>query len=178
MRRSRRYFDRNRCPRILDIGCGFGRWALDVAAIEGTSVVGVDYAEEGVRAAEAWARRRTADARFVAARSIELPFPPSTFDGVLAALLLDNLSRDDLARTMVEVGRTARAGARGFFVFNPFVTEPPDAPASDNPTSGCKHVAYGDDELPSCLPGWTVTGRQTSDEGFRIVESVFRGSPA
>jgi ubiquinone/menaquinone biosynthesis C-methylase UbiE len=175
MGRCRRSFAAASCARVLDLGCGFGRWAVDLATLEGTSVVGVDYAEEGVRAAEAWARRRNADARFVAARSTELPFPPATFDGVLAALILDNLSRDDLARTMTAVGRATRARARGFFVFNPLVTESGDPAAEDNPTRGCMHVAYRDDELPSLLAGWTVTGRQASDEGFRILEAAFEG---
>jgi ubiquinone/menaquinone biosynthesis C-methylase UbiE len=59
--------------------------------------VGVDYPEQGIRAATAWARRAGFNARFVVASAMAMPFDGRRFDAVLAALVLHNLSRGDRA---------------------------------------------------------------------------------
>ena len=69
-----------------------------------------------------------------------------------------------------------RPQARGFFVFNPVVPgADPSAASDDNPTRGCMQVAYADDELATCLPGWSVTRVGVSSEGLRIVEATAHG---
>jgi ubiquinone/menaquinone biosynthesis C-methylase UbiE len=175
MEQCRSFFEANPCERLLDLGCGFGRWALFLAGHGPVEIVGVDYAENGIRAASAWARRAGANAQFLVAAATSLPFRRATFDGVLAALLLDNLSRADLGRTLREINYSTRSGARGFFVFNPYLTEADLSSApDDNPTKECMHVAYKDDELPAALPGWAVVRTIVSAERFRIVEGIYR----
>ena len=143
-----------------------------------SSILGVDYAENGLRAAKALTRRTGASLHLVAATAVALPFTRRTFDGVLAAVLLDGLSRSDLERAMEEVGHVALIGARGFFVFNPYMTDAECAAMSqDNPTKDCMHVVYADDELPRRLPRWRVTRQARSAEGFRILEAVHVGLP-
>jgi SAM-dependent methyltransferase len=174
MEQCRTFFQMNPCARLLDLGCGFGRWALFLAGQGPAEIVGVDYAENGIQAASAWARRAGARARFLVAAATCLPFHRDTFDGVLAALLLDNLSREDLGSAVREINYSTRPGARGFFVFNPYLTEADLASVSDqNPTKDCKHVAYEDDELSACLPGWALTRTKVSAERFRLVEAVY-----
>ena len=172
MVQCRDFFTANPVRRLLDLGCGFGRWSMMLAG--GLDVVGVDYAPGGVRAASQWAKRKGARAQFVAASALALPFRPTVFDGILVALLLDNVSREDLGKVIRSVNRVVRAGSQGFFVFNPYLTEQDAARvAEDNPTKNCMHVAYRDEELPECLEGWTVRRVATSEEGFRIVEASF-----
>jgi SAM-dependent methyltransferase len=174
MLQCRSYFTANPCERLLDVGCGFGRWALFLAGETGGAIVGVDYAELGIKAASAWAARTHADAKFLVATAVALPFRRATFDGVLAALLLDNLSRPDLGRALREINGSARAGARGFFAFSPVLSEAESVAASrGNPTCGCMHVAYDDDELRESLSGWEVTRMGVSAEGFRLVEAIY-----
>jgi len=169
-----RFFTENPVRRLLDLGCGFGRWAMMLA--DEFDVVGVDYAQGGVRAASEWAKRTGSRADFVAAGALELPFRPAAFDGILVALLLDNVSREDLGKVMRNVNRVVQARSPGFFVFNPYLTERDVARMSeDNPTRSCMHVPYRDDELPGCLGGWAVSRTGVSKEGFRILEA-FRGS--
>jgi len=172
MVQCRDFFAAHPVRRLLDLGCGFGRWAMMLAG--GHDVVGVDYAPGGVRAASQWAKRKGARARFVAASGLALPFRPMAFDGALVALLLDNVSREDLGKVMGSVNRVVRAGSPGFFVFNPFLTGQDVARiAEDNPTKDCMHVVYRDEELPECLEGWAVRRVGSSKEGFRIVEASF-----
>ena len=172
MVQCRDFFAANPVRRLLDLGCGFGRWAMMLAG--DLDVVGVDYALGGVRAASRWAKRKEAGAQFVTASALTLPFRPMVFDAVLVALLLDNVSREDLGKVMGSVNRVVRAGSPGFFVFNPYLTEQDAARvAEDNPTKNCMHVAYRDEELPGCLEGWAVRRVAGSKEGFRIVEASF-----
>lgn len=66
---------------------------------------------------------RGVQARFVVGSAMALPFEESSFDGVLAALVLDNLSRVDCARAVAALSAVAQRGARGFFAFSPVLTE-------------------------------------------------------
>ena len=170
MLQCRDFFAAHPVRRLLDLGCGFGRWTMMLAG--SCDVVGVDYAQAGVGAASQWAKRKGARAQFVAASALALPFRPMVFDGILVALLLDNVSREDLGKVIQNVNRVVRAGSPGFFVFNPYLTEEDVARVTvDNPTKKCMHVSYRDDELPECLEGWTVRRARASKEGFRIVEA-------
>jgi ubiquinone/menaquinone biosynthesis C-methylase UbiE len=176
MVQCRAYFGRNACRRVLDIGCGFGRWAQYLVGHGVEEMVGIDYAMRGVRAARAWAKRSRFNARFVVGSATALPFRGPCFDGVLAALILDNLSRTDCARAVRALNSVAQVGARGFFVFNPVLTSAEIAAIpDDNPTKSCMHVAYADHELASCLAGWSVTRVGSSVERFRLIEATLVG---
>jgi ubiquinone/menaquinone biosynthesis C-methylase UbiE len=176
MERCRAYFAAHRCGRILDVGCGFGRWAEFLTRDGGREVVGIDYAEQGIRAATRWARRAGFNARFVVASATRLPFRGRPFDGVLAALVLDNLSRADCARAVRALNAVLRVGGRGFFVFSPVLTRAElEAVPDDNPSKGCTHVVYEDAELTTCLPGWSMTRRGSTGERLRVIEATYCG---
>ncbi len=173
MVRCRTYFEAHPCRRVLDLGCGFGRWARFLVGHGIEEIVGLDYAEPGIRAASAWARRAGFNARFVVGSALALPFHGRSCDGVLGALLFDNLSRADCVRAVSSLNAVVRTGARGFFVFNPFLAPAElEAMPDDNPTKGCMHVVYEDDELAACLTGWSVTRVARSAERFRLVEAT------
>jgi ubiquinone/menaquinone biosynthesis C-methylase UbiE len=176
MARCRAYFEAHPCRRVLDVGCGFGRWSQFVAGHGVEEVVGLDYAERGIRAASAWAERAKSNARFVVGSARALPFHGRPFDGVLAAVLLDNLSRADCAQAVLELNRVAQPGGHGFFAFNPVLTDAELASVPNgNPTKGCLHIVYDDHELPSILTGWSVTRVSSSVERFRVIEATFLG---
>lgn len=175
MKRCRAYFQSHPCRHLLDWGCGFGRWARYLAGQGAREVIGIDYAEGGIRAAFQWARREKFPACFLVASAAELPFCGAAFDGVMAALLLDNLTREECQRVSGELARVVRLGARGFFVFNPLLTLEELAPLpEDNPSRDCTHTVYQDVELPACLPGWGVSRTETTLEGFRVLEAIFQ----
>jgi ubiquinone/menaquinone biosynthesis C-methylase UbiE len=169
------YFVAHPCRRVLDVGCGFGRWAQYIVGHGVAEVVGVDYAEGGIRAASAWAGGDRRSTRFAVGSAMALPFRRRPFDGVLAALLLDNLNRSDCLTAVRSLNAVTQPGARGFFVFNPAFTAAELATVpDDNPTKGCMHVVYEDAELPARLPGWSITRLGCTAEGFRVVEATFQ----
>ncbi len=69
--------------RVLDLGCGEGRFARMLEA-RGSSVVGLDVTRELLRAA----RERSAGSPFVRATAELLPFPDRSFDLVISYLSL------------------------------------------------------------------------------------------
>ena len=82
MVQARSYFEAQPCRRLLDLGCGFGRWAQFLAGHGAGAIVGVDYAGGGIRAARAWAERVRFNARFVVGSVLAPPFRGRPFDGV------------------------------------------------------------------------------------------------
>jgi ubiquinone/menaquinone biosynthesis C-methylase UbiE len=72
---------------VLEIGCGSGRYALQVAATVGCRVVGVDTNGPGIETARqlVGARNMASQARFeICDASKKLPFGDATFDAVFA----------------------------------------------------------------------------------------------
>jgi SAM-dependent methyltransferase len=91
--------------RTLEVGCGEGRVARDLAA-RGHRVVGVDTAITLVRAA----RDEDARSHFVDATGSAIPFVNNSFDLVVAYNSLQVV--DDMATTVDEIGRVLVTGGR------------------------------------------------------------------
>jgi 2-polyprenyl-3-methyl-5-hydroxy-6-metoxy-1,4-benzoquinol methylase/uncharacterized protein YbaR (Trm112 family) len=95
--------------RLLDIGCGWGRWSIS-AARKGYSVVGIDPSLEAAGAATRVSRQLGVEATFVVADGRHLPFPDASFDAVFSYGVLQHFSKPDVRRTLAEVARTLRPG--------------------------------------------------------------------
>ena len=91
-------------PRVLDVGCGEGRFAAELARA-GARVVGVDVAEEPLRRARA--RHPALDVRIV---PLEGPWPleDAGFDVVWAGETIEHVA--DTAGWLSEVRRVLRSG--------------------------------------------------------------------
>ncbi len=77
-----------RGKRILDLGCGDGRFALGVAAFA-ASVEGLDPDVEGIAAAKKNAREAgVRNARFAVGAAQHLPYPDGAFDLVILSWTL------------------------------------------------------------------------------------------
>lgn len=93
---------------VLDVGCGDGALAVDLAT-RGAVVTGIDAAAEMIDAA----RRRAAahaDVTFQVAVAERLPFADARFDLVTAITVLCFV--DDSARVFHEIARVLRPGGR------------------------------------------------------------------
>ena len=97
---------------ILDIGCGTGQDAQDLARVVGPHgrVVGVDSSETMLREARARSTSTQFPVEYVLADATHLPFADLSFDAYQASRVLGHLPRPDLA--LAEMVRVARPGAR------------------------------------------------------------------
>ena len=99
--------------RVLDVGCGTGTLALELAArCPGAAVSGVDADEAMLARARDKAAGRGISLDLRAAMAQDLPFPDATFDLVVSSLFFHHLRRDDTVAVMTELLRVMRPGAR------------------------------------------------------------------
>jgi arsenite methyltransferase len=99
--------------RVLDVGCGTGFPAIEIAGRlgPGSRVVGVDVWREAVaRARRKAAAYGVANVRFVTADGARLPFRAATFDRVTSNLGVNNFA--DPEAVLRECARVARPGAQ------------------------------------------------------------------
>jgi ubiquinone/menaquinone biosynthesis C-methylase UbiE len=92
--------------RVLDVGCGEGRFAAALLDA-GVEVVGVDVAAEPLRRARA--RRADLDLRLISAEG-SWPLPDSSFDAVWAGETIEHVA--DTAGWLSEVRRVLRPGGQ------------------------------------------------------------------
>jgi 2-polyprenyl-3-methyl-5-hydroxy-6-metoxy-1,4-benzoquinol methylase len=92
--------------RVLDVGCGEGRFMAELAAV-GVEAVGVDVAEEPLRRARA--ARPDVEARLVDA-SGAWPLTDASFDAVWAGEVIEHVA--DTAGWLSEIRRVLRPGGR------------------------------------------------------------------
>lgn len=101
--------------RVIDIGCGIGGPARQIAQRYGVTVEGVDVTPDFVAVADELSRRAgVAGVRFVEASALALPFAAGSFDRALLIHVGMNIA--DKARLFAEAARVLRPGA-GFAVY-------------------------------------------------------------
>ncbi len=77
--------------RVLDLGCGVGRWSARLAAT-GVHVIGLDLSREMVKEAKKRvAKKKLSNVDFVVASVHNLPFTSRTFDAILSVTVLQHL---------------------------------------------------------------------------------------
>src|ERR1700759_5398338 len=102
--------------RVLEIGCGSGAYALQLATVAGCSIAGVDINDAGIRNANTLARERhLADrVRFEQCDiSKPLPFPDATFDAAFANDVLCHIP--ERLALLREIFRVLKPSARLLF---------------------------------------------------------------
>lgn len=95
--------------RVLDVGCGDGTFALELAK-RGAIVTGIDASAAMIDAARARAKQHNADITFQVAVAEHLPFPAEQFDVVTAITILCFV--DDAPPVFREIARALRPGGR------------------------------------------------------------------
>lgn len=105
--------DRFHGARVLDAGCGGGRYSVALARLGASDVVGLDFSETGV----ADARKRVAEAgipnvRFEVGSVLDLPYPDAAFDVVFSNGVIHHTS--DWRRGLAELLRVLKPGGLGW----------------------------------------------------------------
>jgi len=99
---------------VLDVGCGTGTLAMEVARRVGRAgrVAGVDPGTEQIACARAKAARRHVPIEFQIGVIEQLPFPDQTFDVVLSTLMMHHLPDDLKHQGLAEIARVLKPGGR------------------------------------------------------------------
>ena len=99
---------------VLDVGCGTGTLAMEVARRVGTTgrVAGVDPGTEQIARARAKAARRHVPIEFQIGLIEQLPFPDQTFDVVLSTLMMHHLPHPLKRQGLAEIARVLKPGGR------------------------------------------------------------------
>jgi len=102
--------DAHEGDRLLDLGCGTGQDALELARVVGENgqVVGVDKSKAMVAEARRRVARSSVPVCFIVGDAYELPFRADSFDGCRADRVFQHL--DDPRRAISELVRVCRPG--------------------------------------------------------------------
>ena len=97
---------------VLDVGCGTGTLAMEVARRIGTTgrVVGVDPGTEQIARARAKAAQRNAPVEFQIGVIEQLPFPDQSFDVVFSTLMMHHLPAPLKRQGLAEIARMLKPG--------------------------------------------------------------------
>ena len=99
---------------VLDVGCGTGTLAMDVARRVGRAgrVAGVDPGTEQIARARSKAARSHVPIEFQIGVIEQLPFPDQTFDVVLSTLMMHHLPTPLKRQGLAEIARVLKPGGR------------------------------------------------------------------
>ena len=89
--------------RILDLGCGKGRFARHLSDA-GAEVIGLDASRTMLAQAVGLGRARGS--------ALRLPFGPGTFDGAMAIEIFEHLPQGSVALALREIARVLKPGGR------------------------------------------------------------------
>ena len=163
--------------RLLDVACGRGASASEIAKAFGAQVVGVDYSRESVEAATASAAEAGLSSlvEFMVGDAEALPVQNETFDAVLCECALCTFPKKEMA--VAEFARVLRAGGR--LGIADIVRAGPLPPELDTLLArvACVADARPLDEYAGLLTaaGFRVTATERHDEALASIINDIRG---
>ncbi len=105
--------------RLLDIGCGLGKYSQTAASKGAVSVCGIDVEKNGVEFAKRIAREHEiANVSYHVMSVYDLQFPDNTFDGAFSHTVFEHLA--DIPRALAEIHRVLKPGGEFVFTFDAF----------------------------------------------------------
>ncbi|MCW1926472.1 methyltransferase domain-containing protein [Luteolibacter arcticus] len=106
--------DANYQPRGLDLGCGHGWYACEMARA-GYAMTGVDLSAEQIANAKEHAREEGCELEVMTASATELPFPDASFDFVYSINVLHHIEDPQAqAQSFLEIVRVLKPGGKFF----------------------------------------------------------------
>lgn len=89
---------------MLDLGCGIGTFVIEFSKL-GAEVIGIDYSHIATRVSKEIAKKFNVDAEIIQCDAKYLPFRSEVFNKVVAADLIEHLTKLQYESSMKEVNR-------------------------------------------------------------------------
>ncbi|HHY34696.1 MAG TPA: class I SAM-dependent methyltransferase [Firmicutes bacterium] len=171
-----RFLSATGVKKVLDVGCGVGRWSI-LFARSGMKPVGVDVSETAIRLAKGWAAEEKLQVEFLVGSAQMLPFSSEFFDAVVANSVIDHMDTTEARQAMEEVTRVLRLEGVLFVSFDGPNPEPPEHDTLPDGTwvlrepgrLGLKRRYYSDAEIRNLLAGFRIIDWHTTPSGDRWV---------
>lgn len=98
--------------RVLDMGCGSGRYSIALSLLGACEVIGVDYQAKAFAAAQEYCRQNSLNVKFQESNVHELPFEDASFDFVFCNGVLHHTS--SIERGISELSRVLKKPGKAF----------------------------------------------------------------
>lgn len=160
------FFKQNNIHTVLDLGCGIGIWSIFLGK-NGLTVKGVDFSKNAIEFAREWSKKGKINVVFVCSSLINHSFKKILFDGIVAAKILDNISKLEFVEVKRGILSNLKMNGILFCLFNPQISEINEIKNSKNPTEGITHIIYSDEELKQLFPDMILLDFKYYEHGFR-----------
>lgn len=158
------FFREEEVASVLDLGCGVGLWSVFLAR-SGFQGKGFDFSQTAIEFATSWAKEENLSLEFVCAPLTANPFKNEKFDAALAALILDNVTKEEMSEAICELKSVVKDNGVVFALFNPFLTpEQLERMSKNNPTKDATSVIYTDEELRNAFQNFEILEFKTYPE--------------
>jgi SAM-dependent methyltransferase len=162
--------------RVLDLGCGSG-WLSIYLARNGFDVTGIDVSGQALRLAKTWASQEDLDIHFDTGDMAALPYPPGSFDAVVANSIFEHLTFQLAEAAIAEMKSIIIPGGTFFGCFDKVGGGPGEYYKLDDGTHvytdkgrrGMMLRYFSDDELLKLLSGWKIDSMETLESGSRVI---------
>lgn len=98
--------------KVLDMGCGSGRYSIALSVLGAKSVTGVDYQAKAFKAAEKYCTQNSLDVKFQEGNVLNLPFESESFDFIFCNGVLHHTS--SIERGVTELFRLLKKPGKAF----------------------------------------------------------------
>jgi SAM-dependent methyltransferase len=104
------------CKKVLDLGCGFGRWAITLARL-GFAVTAVDISSAAINWVQRWMNRENVQLSTIIADAREF-VADETFDAIICNSVLDHMTISDARSAIRNIYRLLGPSGVAYLTFD------------------------------------------------------------
>jgi cyclopropane fatty-acyl-phospholipid synthase-like methyltransferase len=168
--------EKNGARHVLDLGCGSG-WLAIFLARYGFEVTGIDISPHAIDLAKNWATEEGFKITFDAYDIADIPYPPNSFDGVVANSIFEHFTFDMAKITIDRLKKILLPGGTFIGCFDRVGTGPGEYYElsdgthvyTDKGRQGMMLRYFEDKELKELFADWQIEVLDTLESGSRFV---------